>query len=76
MKAVDLWTDGSGSGQVGPGGWGVILVYGAHEKELSGGIPKDQTSNSMELIRVDRLAGEARLACTPPTQLQLEKLVQ
>ena len=36
-KHIDIYTDGACSGNPGPGGWGVILRYGAHEKELSGG---------------------------------------
>ena len=37
MKTVTLYTDGACSGNPGPGGWGCILEYGGHEKELSGG---------------------------------------
>ena len=37
MKTVTLYTDGACSGNPGPGGWGVILEYQDHEKELSGG---------------------------------------
>jgi ribonuclease HI len=34
---VAIWTDGACSGNPGPGGWGAILVYKGHEKELTGG---------------------------------------
>ena len=37
MKKVNIYTDGACKGNPGRGGWGTILVYGAHEKELSGG---------------------------------------
>ena len=37
MKEVELFTDGACSGNPGPGGWGVILRYQGHERELSGG---------------------------------------
>ena len=37
MKQVTVYTDGACSGNPGPGGWGAILRYGAHEKEISGG---------------------------------------
>ena len=37
MKQVEVYTDGACSGNPGPGGWGAILKYGAHERELSGG---------------------------------------
>ena len=48
MKQVTIYTDGACSGNPGPGGWGAILKYGAHEKELSGGEPST-TNNRMEL---------------------------
>ena len=47
-KYVEIFTDGACSGNPGPGGWGVILRFGQHEKELSGG-EKDTTNNRMEL---------------------------
>jgi len=50
-KKVSLYTDGACSGNPGPGGWGAILVYGPHEKELSGGSPRT-TNNRMELTAV------------------------
>ena len=37
MKTVTLYTDGACSGNPGPGGWGAILIYNGHEKEMSGG---------------------------------------
>ena len=49
MKQVTIYTDGACSGNPGPGGWGAILRYGAHEKELSGGEPST-TNNRMELM--------------------------
>ncbi|MCH5161393.1 MAG: ribonuclease HI [Clostridiales bacterium] len=48
MKSVDIYTDGACSGNPGKGGWGVILMYGSREKELSGG-EQDTTNNRMEL---------------------------
>src|SRR5690606_38815319 len=36
---VDVWTDGACKGNPGPGGWGVLLKSGRHEKTLSGGEP-------------------------------------
>ena len=47
-KYVELFTDGACSGNPGPGGWGAILRYGAHEKELSGA-ESNTTNNRMEL---------------------------
>ncbi len=48
MKQVELFCDGACSGNPGPGGWGTILRYAGHEKELSGGAA-DTTNNRMEL---------------------------
>jgi len=46
---VEIYTDGACWGNPGPGGWGVVLRYGAHEKELCGGEAGDTTNNRMEL---------------------------
>ncbi len=43
------YTDGACSGNPGPGGWGAILVFGEHRKELCGGEPLT-TNNRMELL--------------------------
>ena len=48
---VAIYTDGACSGNPGPGGWGAVLIYGEHEKQLSGGEP-DTTNNRMELTAV------------------------
>jgi ribonuclease HI len=52
-KRVVAWTDGACSGNPGPGGWGVLLTYGGHEKELSGG-EAETTNNRMELTAAIR----------------------
>ena len=49
MKHIQIFTDGACSGNPGPGGWGAILRYKAHEKELSGG-EAETTNNRMELM--------------------------
>jgi ribonuclease HI len=51
MKKIDLFTDGACSGNPGPGGWGAILRYNGHEKELSGG-DSPTTNNRMEMTAV------------------------
>ena len=51
MKKIEIFTDGACSGNPGPGGWGAILRYEGHEKELSGG-EKETTNNRMELTAV------------------------
>lgn len=48
-KLVEIWTDGACSGNPGPGGWGVLLKSGGHEKELMGG-EYETTNNRMELM--------------------------
>ena len=48
---VQIYTDGACSGNPGPGGWGAVLLYGAHEKQLSGG-EANTTNNRMELTAV------------------------
>ena len=48
MSQVEIWTDGACAGNPGPGGWGAILRYGRHEKELKGGEALT-TNNRMEL---------------------------
>lgn len=53
MKRVTLYTDGACSGNPGPGGWGAILEFNGHEKELSGG-EENTTNNRMELTAVIR----------------------
>ena len=47
-QRVTVYTDGACSGNPGPGGWGAILSFGDHEKELMGGEPHT-TNNRMEL---------------------------
>ncbi len=51
MKEVTIFTDGACSGNPGPGGFGTVLRYGEHEKEISGG-EKSTTNNRMELSAV------------------------
>jgi ribonuclease HI len=49
MKHITLYTDGGCSGNPGPGGWGAILIYNDHEKEMSG-FEDNTTNNRMELM--------------------------
>jgi ribonuclease HI len=50
-QLVELFSDGACKGNPGPGGWGVVLRYAQHEKQLYGGEP-DTTNNRMELMAV------------------------
>ena len=49
MKKIEIFTDGACSGNPGPGGWGAVLRYNGHEKELSCGYNLT-TNNRMELL--------------------------
>ena len=51
MTEVEIYTDGACRGNPGPGGWGVWMVSGPHEKELFGG-ESNTTNNRMELTAV------------------------
>jgi ribonuclease HI len=53
MSAVDLYTDGACSGNPGPGGWGAVLLWNDHRRELSGG-ETGTTNNRMEMMAVIR----------------------
>lgn len=46
---VEIFTDGACRGNPGPGGWGVLLRHGEHEKQMHGGEP-ETTNNRMELM--------------------------
>jgi ribonuclease HI len=49
VGTVEVYTDGACSGNPGPGGWGAVLRYGDHVKELYGGQNEATTNNRMEL---------------------------
>jgi len=51
MKEILIYTDGACSGNPGPGGWGAVLFYGEHSRELSGGAG-ETTNQRMELTAV------------------------
>ena len=65
-QGVEIFTDGACSGNPGPGGWGVILRYGGHKKEMHGG-EAWTTNNRMELMA----AIQALEALTRSTQVTL-----
>ena len=50
---VAIYTDGACSGNPGPGGWGAVLLYGEHRREISGA-STDTTNNRMELTAAIR----------------------
>ena len=59
MKQIQLFTDGACSGNPGPGGYGALLKYGDHTRELSGGF-RNTTNNRMELMAI--IEGLSRLS--------------
>ncbi len=63
---ISIWTDGACSGNPGPGGWGAVMRWNGHEKELSGGEAMT-TNNRMELIA----AAEALEALKRPSTVDL-----
>lgn len=50
-ETIDIYTDGACKGNPGPGGWGALLKWGGHERELFGG-EAATTNNRMELMAV------------------------
>jgi ribonuclease HI len=63
LPHVIVHTDGACSGNPGPGGWGAILSFGDHEKELKGGEPTT-TNNRMELMAAIVALESLTRACT------------
>jgi ribonuclease HI len=51
MRVITIYTDGACSGNPGPGGWGAVLLYGEHRKEIWGGEPAT-TNQRRELMAV------------------------
>ncbi|MDX8404407.1 MAG: ribonuclease HI [Mariprofundaceae bacterium] len=66
LPEVHAFTDGACSGNPGPGGWGVLLRMGKHEKELCGG-EADTTNQQMEL----QAAVEALKALKQPCNITI-----
>lgn len=62
-QKVAIWTDGACSGNPGPGGWGAILVYGGHEREMAGGEALT-TNNRMELMAAIAALEALKRPCT------------
>jgi ribonuclease HI len=66
-SAVEIYTDGACSGNPGPGGWGAVLRYGSHVKEICGGESEGTTNNRMELMA----AIQALESLTKPATVRL-----
>jgi ribonuclease HI len=61
-RPVEIWTDGACSGNPGPGGWGAVLRYGGHERELKGGEALT-TNNRMELTAAIEALQSLKRSC-------------
>ncbi len=61
-KKVIIYTDGACSGNPGPGGWGAVLQYGEHRKEMSGYMA-GTTNNRMELFAAISALGALKEPC-------------
>lgn len=62
MKDVQIYTDGACSGNPGPGGWGAVLIYNEHKKELSGGEALT-TNNRMEIMAAIKALSALNMIC-------------
>ena len=62
-KHIIIYTDGACSGNPGPGGYGAVLLYNGHRKEISQGY-KDTTNNRMELMAVIKALELLKTTCT------------
>ena len=63
MKSVNVYTDGACRGNPGKGGYGVVLEYNGHEKELSAGY-RLTTNNRMELLAAIRGLEQLKVPCS------------
>lgn len=76
---VEIFCDGACSGNPGPGGWGAILRYGGHEKELSGG-ECETTNNRMELTgaiaALESLKRPCRVVLTTDSQYLVKGMTE
>ncbi len=63
MKDIIIYTDGACSGNPGPGGYGIVLMYNEHKKEISKGFKKT-TNNRMELMAVVDALKMLKEACS------------
>ncbi|MDX1803167.1 MAG: ribonuclease HI [Alcanivorax sp.] len=79
MKKVEIFTDGACRGNPGPGGWGAVLRYGKHERELFGG-ESDTTNNRMELMAaiqaLETLSERCQVVVTTDSKYVMDGITQ
>ena len=63
QKQVTIYTDGACKGNPGIGGWGALLMYNEHEKEIFGG-EKSTTNNRMEMTSVIKALSALKSPCS------------
>ena len=62
-NTVVIYTDGACSGNPGPGGWGSVLLYNGHRREMSGG-DAETTNNRMEMMAVIQALESLKRPCS------------
>ena len=62
-NTVVIYTDGACSGNPGPGGWGSVLLYNGHRREMSGG-EAETTNNRMEMMAVIQALDSLKRPCS------------
>lgn len=62
LKEIQIYTDGACKGNPGPGGWGAVLKYNGHRKEISG-FAANTTNNRMEILAVIKALEELKEPC-------------
>ena len=62
-KSIDIYTDGSCLGNPGPGGYGAVMIYNTHRKEISEGY-FETTNNRMELLAAVTALNALNEPCT------------
>lgn len=79
LKQIQIYTDGSCLGNPGPGGYGVVMRYKQHTKELSGGFALT-TNNRMELlaaiIALESLKEPCKIVLTSDSQYMRQGITQ
>jgi ribonuclease HI len=75
MNTIEIYTDGACKGNPGPGGWGVLLISGATEKELFGGEP-NTTNNRMEMMAVIQALEALKRPCKVKLHLDSKYVLQ
>jgi ribonuclease HI len=75
MNHITIYTDGACKGNPGPGGWGVLLISGATEKELFGG-ERETTNNRMEMTAVIEALRALKRPCKITLHLDSKYVLQ